>query len=268
MRRSAFVIAMVLVARGALAAPTKGECVDADTAGQSHRIDGHLLKAREELSTCASTSCPEMVRVDCRDRLAEVTRALPSLVVTANVTGPGFLTLDGASIQTDGAPVDLDPGEHELVLTVPGRAPVTKRVAVKEGEKRHAVSFPPMVAVVVPRDAGAAQQPHATMSSLRIAGIATGAVGVVALGFGIGFGLASISAWSTAKNECADVPSCDLVRATADRSRAYDFATGSDIAFVAAGVLVATGVTMFVLGGHASVIVSSDRVALVVGGSF
>ncbi|HEX4515343.1 MAG TPA: PEGA domain-containing protein [Polyangiaceae bacterium] len=265
LNRAALAIAMLL-GRAAFATPTKGECVNADTAGQDHRRDGHLVKARDELTTCADVVCPEIVRVDCRERLAALKRALPSIVVAANVTGSAFLTLDGASIGTDGAPVDVDPGAHELTLTVPGHTPVTRNIVVKEGEKLHAVSFPAMVAVT-PVDVGA---PHASssISTVRIAGIATGVAGLVALGFGIGFGVASFGAWGTAKSECADQSTCNLSSAIADRSRAYDLATGSDVAFVVAGVLVATGVTLFVLGGHATVTASPDRVAFTVGGTF
>jgi hypothetical protein len=258
-------MAIFLVAPFAFAAPTKSECVDADTAGQVHRREGHLLAARAELTTCSSASCPDIVRSDCRERLAELGRVLPSISVVANVTGSASLTLDGVSIPRDGAPVDADPGAHEITLTVPGNAPVTEHVQLTEGDKGHRVVFPAMLATVAiePRT-------HTTngLGTLRIAGIATGVAGVVALGFGVGFGVASFGAWSTAKSECADATTCDLARATADRSHAYDFATGSDIAFVAAGVLLATGVTLFVLGGHASVTVSNDRVAFVVGGTF
>jgi hypothetical protein len=267
LNRAVFAFAM-LFSNVALATPTKGECVDADTAGQDHRRAGKLLQARAELTTCADATCPEMVRTDCRDRLAELKRALPSIVVAANVTGTGFLTLDGASIGLGGEPVDVDPGEHELTLTVPGHAPVTKHVAVKEGEKLRAVSFPAMVAAATPPRVVVASDSHTSVSPLRVAGIATGVAGLVALGFGIGFGVASFGAWGTAKNECADAATCDLVRATADRGRAYDFATGSDVAFVIGGVFLAAGVTMFLFGGHATVTASSDRVALVFGGSF
>jgi hypothetical protein len=259
-------IALMFVARAAFATPTSSECVDADTAGQVHRRQGRLLAARADLSTCADAACPDMIRADCRGRLAELTRAVPSISAVANVTGSGFLTLDGASIPLDGAPVDTDPGPHELTLTVAGHEPVTQRFDLKEADKGHRIVFPAMVAIVRAR-----MEPRTTSSgigALRIAGLATGAAGLVALGFGVGFGVASFGAWSTAKSECADATTCDLVRATSDRSRAYDFATGSDIAFVAAGVLAAAGVTMFLLGGHATVTASSDRVAFFIGGSF
>ncbi len=257
---------MFFIAQPAFATPTKSECVDADTTGQVQRQDGHLLAARAMLTTCASMSCPEAVRADCRERLAEITRALPSIEIVANVTGTGFLTLDGASIPLGGL-VDADPGAHELTLTVPGHAPVTKHVELKEADKRHRIVFPAMVAVV-PREPVAPKTKSDGLGALRIAGLGTGVAGVVALGFGIGFGVASFGAWSTAKSECADTATCNLSSAIADRNRAYDLATASDVAFVVAGVLVATGVTMFILGGHATVTASSDHVAFTVGGSF
>jgi hypothetical protein len=258
-------LALSLVSSIAYATPTKSECVDANTIGQEHRVAKKLVSARADFSTCAIAACPEIVRNDCRARLAEVNRSMPSVVVVVPPAEGAFLTLDGASIPLDGAPVDADPGQHEITLNVPGNTPVTHRITLAEGEQRHRDQFPALISTVL-RATPVVTKPRTTTSPLRIAGIVTGSIGLVAVGFGAGFGVAGFGAWNSAKAECPG-STCDLTRALSDRSRALDFATASDVAFVAAGVLMAAGVAMFFLG-HASVSVSRDDVAFVVRGTF
>jgi hypothetical protein len=258
-------IAALLVSAPALATPTKSECVDANTRGQEHRIAKKLHTAREDFATCATASCPELVRNDCRERLAEVNRSMPSIVVVVPPAQGAFLTLDGASIPLDQAPLDADPGEHELTLNVPGNAPVTHRITLAERERQHRDVFPALVSRAV-RAEPDVQKPHGTTPPLRIAGIVTGAVALVGVGFGAAFGVAGFGAWNSAKTECSG-STCNLAPALADRSHALDFATASDVAFVVSGVLLAAGVTMFFLG-HATVSASRDRVAFVLRGTF
>ena len=267
MNRFAPALAIALVSPALFAAPTKNECVDANTAGQAHRLAGKLLAARDDFATCASPVCPEMVRNDCRDRLAEVKRAMPSLVVSAPVTGEAFLTLDGASIPLDGRAIDADPGGHELVLNVQGNAPITHHVTLLENEKGHREAFPPLVSSRPVDVRPAPHVEHAGISPLRVAGIVTGALGLVALGFGAGFGVAGYGAWSSVQSECFQAAACNVAQAESDRSRALGFATASDAAFVIGGVLLAAGIPLFVFG-HATVAASRDSAALVWRGTF
>ncbi len=267
MRRSFATLAIALTLAGAAhATPTKNECIDANTAGQEHRLAGKLLASREDFTACISASCPEIVRNNCRDRLAEVNRALPSVTFFVPPFEGAFLTMDGARVPFDGTRVDADPGEHEVTLNAPGNEPIRRRVTLREGEKLHREVFPALVGlrpVSVPEHHASS----APMSPLRIAGIVTGAVGLVGIGLGSGFGLAGFGAWSQAQAECPSAATCDLAKAQADRSRALGFATASDVAFIAGAVLLAAGVTMIVLG-HTAVAVSRDEVAFVVRGTF
>jgi hypothetical protein len=264
MRAAAF-LCVAFFAGAALAAPTKNECVDANATGQAHRLTGKLLAARDDFTSCLSASCPEIVRDNCRMRLAEVKSALPSVVFSVPPTSGAFLSLDGASVPLDGSAVDVDPGEHEVTLNAPGNAPIRRTITLREGEKLHREAFP---ALVVTRREVAPSPTHASSTSpLRIAGIVTGAVGLVGIGFGAAFGVAGFGAWGAVQSECLQAATCDLARAQADRNRALGFATASDVAFIAGGVLLAAGVTMFVLG-HATVTVSRDTVAFALRGSF
>ncbi len=265
MRAAAFLF-VASFAGAAFATPTKNECVDANAAGQAHRLAGKLLAARDDFTSCVSASCPEIVRDNCRDRLAEVKRALPSVVFSVPPVSGAFLSLDGSSVPLDGVAVDADPGEHEITLDAPGNETIRRRITLREGEKLHREVFS---GLVVPRGGGAQSPVHgpSTISPLRLAGVVTGAIGLVGVGLGAAFGIAGYGAWGSVQSECLQASTCDLVRAQADRSRALDFATASDIAFVAGGVLLAAGVTMFLLG-HATVAASHDSVAFVVRGTF
>lgn len=239
----------------AFAAPTKKQCVDADTWGQSHRQEGKLHAARADFRVCLDPSCPDIVRSDCRTRVEDVDRAMPSVVVEMPVDlSDARLTMDGVLVAAAAEPIDVDPGTHHFVLRARGVAPVERDVSVAEGEKSKRVTFDRPTAATPP------QAPAPGIAPLRLVGIVTGAVGVVGLGLGAAFGLASFAAWSSVQSECFQAAVCDKSRAVADRQRTLDFATASDVAFVVGGVLAAAGVTLVVLGGRASPTVTRDGV--------
>ena len=245
----------------ALAAPTKKQCVDADTWGQSHRQEGKLHAARADFRVCLDPGCPEIVRSDCRMRIEDVDRVMPSVVFEAPIDlSDAKLTMDGVSVAASTDPIDVDPGTHHFVLRVRDFAPVERDVNVAEGEKAKRVTFDrPTAALPSPSPAPTGAR---GIAPLRLVGIVTGTVGVVGLGLGAAFGLASFAAWSSVESECFQAAVCDKSRAVADRQRTLDFAAASDVAFVVGGVLAAAGVTLVVLGGHASPTVTRDGVGL------
>lgn len=63
---------VVLLPRGASAAPTRDGCFDAYEQAQRLRKDERLPEARERLATCADAACPRFVRSDCAGWLYEV----------------------------------------------------------------------------------------------------------------------------------------------------------------------------------------------------
>jgi hypothetical protein len=78
-------------------------------------------------------------------------------------------------------------------------------------------------------------------------------VGVAGLGgliTGIATGALAMSAWKSSQGECGSTASCPQhAQAVTDHDSALTKATISTVGFVAGGVLIAGGVTMFVLGG-------------------
>jgi tetratricopeptide (TPR) repeat protein len=84
-------------------------------------------------------------------------------------------------------------------------------------------------------------------ANMRMGGIATATAGVIALGVGIGFGIAAISKMDQAKTAGCDSTGCPNAAAAALERTANSRGNDSTIGVVAGGVLVAAGVTLYVL---------------------
>lgn len=85
------------------------------------------------------------------------------------------------------------------------------------------------------------------LSGVQVAGIVTGAVGVAALGVGIGFGFAAKNNADVADRFC-DGNACRTQRGVDASRDAANAATVSTVAFVAGGVLTLLGIAAVLLG--------------------
>jgi hypothetical protein len=258
--------AAFLLAAAAHADMTKEQCIDANAKGQDLLHDDKLTAARAELQSCASATCPAMIRSDCTKLLDDLERRQPAIVFDAkdasgNDLSAVSVTMDGALLleKLDGKALHLDPGEHVFVFTTAGAPPVTKKLVLVERDqaRREHVVFPP------DREmgelAGPAPAPHSpagpagTMSTLRVLGLVSGGAGIVALGVGSAFALMAGSALSDQRSACASPTNCpNHDQAVSDHST---FKTDSSIGtagFVSGGVLLAAGVAMFLAGGAQS----------------
>jgi hypothetical protein len=153
------VFALCMMIPAVAHAQEKAACLQAHEHGQELRLAGKWRAARAEFATCSSASCPSALSKDCVGWNAELADKQPTLVVVAR-TPTGEDTLD-ASLDIDGehrsdalsgSAIDLDPGEHVLVLRHRGWVDATKKVVVHEGDhERVALAFtelPPVVVVV------------------------------------------------------------------------------------------------------------------------
>jgi hypothetical protein len=61
----------------------KVECLKHHEEAQLARREGRLLTTRAELLLCSLAACPGAIRADCVDWIEQVSRSLPSVVVTA-----------------------------------------------------------------------------------------------------------------------------------------------------------------------------------------
>jgi hypothetical protein len=269
----AFAALVVLAAPGlARADVPKPQCIDENTQGQTLRRDGKLAAARAHLRTCSDASCPEMVRVDCSQRLDELERVQPTILFDAkDADGRDLVavqvTLDGQPFtdKLDGKALPADPGVHTFTFTIAGVPPVTRTLVLKEGEKerRERIVLGPPAAAPSPSTAtvlaGAPAVPPSEVSppaspsglgAQRLLGLVAGGAGVVGIGVGAVFGLMASSAWNGAKSACGgDTSRCaDVGTATSDRSNTVTDGTISTVAFVAGAALVAGGAVLYFTG--------------------
>jgi hypothetical protein len=271
-RRSLFgcavtVVAFSIQARSADAAPTKDQCIDADTQAQDLRRNASLLEAREALRLCVDEACPQMVREDCTKRLDELASEVPSIVFAAkgaarNDLSAVSVTIDGKPLvdHLDGSAIEVDPGEHTFSLTAASLPPATLKLLIRECERgRHEAVLiaPPDAPLARPPDrklpVGAAGKtpekgpdsslrPAAPASTQRLVAwtaLGLGAVGVV---LGSVFGLESKSKHDEAKAcgaTCPDLPSHDA------NEDALKFGNISTVAFIVGAVGLASGTALW-----------------------
>jgi hypothetical protein len=119
----------------------KTECVSSYQQAQISRQDGDLLKAQQELVSCAGAGCPDAMQADCSRWLEEVQTALPSVVFRALT--PSGADIADARIELDAQParaldgrsITSNPGTHQVTVRAPHFAPVTLKVQFVEGQK-------------------------------------------------------------------------------------------------------------------------------------
>lgn len=251
---AAITLAAMAWQSAARADATSDACVDANTSGQSLRLDGKLSAAREQLRACNDARCPAIVREDCAARLEELDRAQPTLAFDAQGAAGSDVTVaidGGAPVALTGAEIAVDPGEHVFVFEAQGRRPVTLRLGVRLGEKGRRER------VVLLEEAPPATSVSTTTipegsNGRRTFGIVAGSIGLAALGVGTIFGLKTISAADDQNAHCASATNCiDHARALADHDDAKTSGAISTVAFVAGAALLVTGAVLIFTGGSA-----------------
>ncbi len=243
------------------------QCIDTNRKAQLLRMNSKLLAARDALRICSDTHCPVMVRDDCVQRLDELNRMQPSLVfdgkdAAGNDVIAAAVTVDGRPLtdRLDGSPLNVDPGPHTFEFVVPGLPPVIRTFVLKEGEKGRVERI---VLGPAPRPPSSPAEPlrgtpdrvssPATESAGdglgagRISGLVIAAIGLGGVAAGSVYGLLAQSAWNDSKSECsaANCPAAARPQAVADHSVAVTDGTVSTIALIAGGVLLTSGIAVF-----------------------
>ena len=177
-----------------------------------------------------------------------------------------------------GTALPVDPGEYRVEVSAPGYETWTTPITVAAGGNA-SVRVPGLVKAaespttpVAPAPSGAApaapvpaSSPPASdsassgsLSTQQILGLVVGGVGVVGAGLGSYFGVRAISRNSEAEDECSSNNLCSQkgLNLTDDARSDANF---SNIAFVAGGVLLTTGVVLYLTGGPSE----RERVTLV-----
>ena len=268
-------VALSLAAAPARADLTKEECIDANSKGQDLLHDGKATAARVQLQSCAVLSCPPMIRDDCTKRLGELDKLQPAIVFEARDASDNELsavkvTMDGAPLadKLDGTPLRADPGEHVFVFTADGYPSVTKHLVLAERDQKRrerivmgpalasAPVAPAMTPAVAPTpsstESPSLASPATGMSTLRVAGLLTGGVGVAGVAVGSVFGLMTGAAWDRQKSDCGPTNCPHHAQAISDHSTVSTDSTISTAAFVAGGLLLAAGAVMFFTGSDSA----------------
>jgi hypothetical protein len=237
---AALVLALGATAPARAAAPGDSveACGSAAVDGQKLWRAGRLKEARGRFEICSRPSCREDIVHDCGTWLAEIDRAMPSVVVTARDAAGHVLTdvsvsIDGR-VRDDGLlrPVPLDPGEHVVVLERSNATPLTRTITLREGDRME-------LAMVF------AEQPRSSAKGLTEGRplptpvFVAGGIGAVSLGaFGI-FGAIGYADWRSSH--------CNEGCAQADAARVRRELVIADVSLVIAVVSTAAA-TWFYLG--------------------
>ena len=248
-------------------------CVDASERSLGLRKQGKLHEALKTLSVCADPACPQEVKDECARRIGEIDAAMPSIIFAAK-NGDGAdletvsVSVDGAPLLStlDGRPVTLDPGQHRLRFVTPKGDHVEETVVVREGEKDRRES----VVLGAPTPAPPKQPPPSSWNAQRGLALVSGGLGVVGIGLGAWFGGFAIASHDREKSDCP-APGCrDYLQASADYDTAKKDATASTIAFIAGGVLAATGVVLWLTAPrvHVAPAVGQHGAGIVLSGAF
>lgn len=206
----------LLLSTVAAAGPSVEQCVAASAAGQQHQKKGSLFAARQQLELCSDPLCPTLVQSECTRWLSEVLTAMPSIVVVARVDGvdqqQARVLLDGHLWlnELSGRPDDIEPGEHELTVTV-GTQTQGQRLVVNVGEKNRLVIFQfaspdPLIAKPIP-EVPAVVMEHRAFPVLPVVFTTAAATGV-ALFAGLGIS-GRMSLERLEKDACAATKTCN-----------------------------------------------------------
>lgn len=278
-----------LVATSARAAGTKEACIDASERAQKLVDQGRLREARTGFLACAQASCPEAVRSDCQAQFAELKKKIPSVIVRArdasgsDVAG-GTVSLDGTSLGVlDGKTIDLDPGTHELALTLPDGRSFHRQIVVAAGEPTRDIAFDASARASLETPPPTA--PRATQwSAVRTAGMVTTIVGGVGLGASVVFFVLTQTFQSNAVALQGRSASCPMLspqppdmpgnydancqQAISDHAQALTAQDLSLALLIGGGAVLATGLVLFIVGGNKPAPASALRVTPMVGPTF
>jgi hypothetical protein len=241
---------------------------------RSGKTGSAYTEFNESLARATRDRRPEREQT-ARAHLAALAPRLARLTVTVAASAD----VDGLEVTLDGVPwrkpswgvaTIVDPGEHVVVATAPGRASWTGRVTVHppdaSGHGEHpAIEVPPLApehaapppvaappaptgAPVAPSPAQAAPSPsdvgaHAG-SGQRTLGAGLAIAGLAGVATGVVLGLLAQGKWSAAKTDCPNAL-CPDASTQARDSGAGGLADAATVGLVAGGVAFAAGAVLF-----------------------
>lgn len=253
---------------------TKAQCVEADVKAQDARREGRFREAREALHVCSDAVCPPIVRDDCAQRINDLDREQPTVIIDAR-DGDGHdlrvvhVTVDGRPLtdRLDGLAHEVDPGPHTFTFEAAGQPPVTLDLVLKEEDKGRRVSVtiggpaatpsPPVTTPGVaptldvgPAPAASSDDARHPASALPTIALVAGGAGLAGIALGAIFGIEAIGRASDAKCNGASPKVCANGSAL---SAAKSDGALSTVFVAAGGALAAAGITLWLVAPRAHV---------------
>ena len=180
------------------------------------------------------------------------------LVLKSSQTGVRYsVSRQGSSVppqiygeQVDATELGVRAGTLDITATAHDGEQLTFSATLSAGERAEHLFDYDAKPIVAPQAEPTPSEPakKSGMSGLRIAGIATASVGVLALGGGLVTGLLSQSKEKNAKETCID--NICPEDSKQDFDSAKTMATVANVLFISGGVLAATGITLVIVGGN------------------
>ncbi len=187
------------------------------------------------LRLCSRVACPSLIRADCVEWLDEVSRSLPSVVVTARARGLDLtdvrVIVDGNIVaeRLTGGALDLDPGRHTFRFESPPWPPVVRTLVISEGVKGRAID----VEFVAPAAAATTSRPswHQRLTTFDYL---VGGIGAAAL-----VASASLGVWALwlRHDMQACAPFCDHESVDGVRTRLVLADVALGVALISAGII-------------------------------
>jgi hypothetical protein len=180
-------------------------------------------------------------------RVSKLTVVVPPELLSL----PGFhLLRDGIEFEraSFGIPIPIDGGTHAFIATAPNRAPWSSTVTLYSERDQKTLVLPILdAAQAMPSKDVAALEVDDSKRQLRVAAFAVGAGGALALGAATVFALSAVSKnnQSNADGNCG--PGGCGPRGTELRNEALSAARVSTWSFVAGGLLLSGGVTLYAI---------------------
>lgn len=220
----------------------KSVCLESFGRAQRMRREAMLLEARQELLACAQDGCFDAVRVKCMQWLEEVDSDIPTLVIaikdkSGETPRDARVLIDGggASAALGGRALEVNPGTHEMSVTLPSGERMVKSVTILQGQKNQSVVF----------DFTPPEEPMNTLPpQVIVRDGSTNVPAVVAFGVGGAALVAGIITGVVALRDGDDkAKNCDEIGCDSGDIDDYTLAHVSTASFVLAGVGAALGLT-------------------------
>jgi hypothetical protein len=216
----------------------------------------------------------------CQARMAALAPRIPKLTIRLDGTAPpGTLVLkDGVELGSAslGLELPIDPGEHVLVVRVPGGREASTPLTIGEGERREVTLLPPPSTPAPDHHLPPLPLPDAPPSSasetsgMSIAGYVLLGVGGATVIAGVITGVLVLDRRATVDEECDEAKvTCRSQEGLDAAAEGRTLGPATTILLAGGGALVVTGILFAILGDEsAGVQVSPTGAAFTWSGSF